>query len=118
MKKIVHAASGDTATTIRVLTEIAEDQGWSLDAPLSVIEPETEDTLYVRGARVLPNGSIDLDLIHEDDCEVRRADPSEARKNLDNLLSMQVVEGRIDPREADRLLEAIARLDDEWRAAS
>lgn len=115
MKKIRHTA-GDPAVTIRALSEIAAREGWDLDAQLSV---DCEDeTFYVRGAQMLPNGGVNLDLCHEDEWETIDADPQEARRSLDHLLNMQVVEGRIDPREADLLLEAIAHLADEWRAAS
>ena len=38
----------------------------------------------------------------------------ESREGLDKMLGMLVVEGRVDPREADLLLGAIGRLNEAW----
>lgn len=38
----------------------------------------------------------------------------ESRERLDRLLGMLVIEGRLDPREADRLLDVIGQLNEAW----
>lgn len=40
----------------------------------------------------------------------------ESRRGLDHVLTMLVVEGMLDPRDGDRLFEAIGRLNEAWSA--
>lgn len=67
---------GDRPLTIRTLTEIAEREGWSLDARLTFLDSEDECERIVRGARYMPGNfgpedmRIDLDIEHEDEWEV------------------------------------------------
>ena len=67
---------GDSPVTIRMLVEMAQWHGWSLDTPISFEpDPEVEEQWFVRGVRLIPSAHskdvwmIELDALPEHEWE-------------------------------------------------
>lgn len=106
--------------TLRTLVDVAQENNWGLDTRISIWDPDTGDHFC---ASIMPGAFGDDDWTIDLDGRVggrvvsKRTDRAYAelhrsREGLDRMLGMLVIEGMLDPREADRPLEAISRLNE------
>lgn len=96
---------GDEPITLRALVEIAENAGWDFDTRLTFFDCALEVERIVRGVACVPGAFGPGDQRIEFNTEHQRK--WKAEPNAGEMIGDLVREGRLDPRDADRLLEAV-----------